>query len=664
MRLHNISDLAVWLAYLAIPCVLLYFARRRRDLPFRHVAWLFGAFIIACGTTHFMGYYTFHSPVYRLDGLIKAITAVVSWATVIALIPVTPRALAMRSPLELEREIASRKEAEAALQRAHDDLEVRVRARTEELAAANNSLQEEIAERRRTEEALREGEEQFRATFEQAAVGIAHVRTDGQWLRVNRKLCEIVGYTREELLPRTFQDITHPDDLAADLAYVRQMLAGEISTYSMVKRYFRKDGSVVWTNLTVSLVRHPSGEPKYFISVVEDITERRRLEEQLLQAQKLESVGRLAGGVAHDFNNLLTVILGNAELMEMEEEALDASVQESLRNITQAGEKAANLSRQLLAFARRQIIEPKIVNLNDLIVSLDNMLRRLIGENIELVMLPEEGLHSVKVDPGQFEQILVNLVVNARDAMPDGGKITIETQNATFDAEYARRHEDVTAGEYVMLAVSDTGTGMEEGIRLHIFEPFFTTKEKGRGTGLGLATVYGIVKQARGHIWLYSEVGKGTTFKIYLPSTTDERALASASPLIKDQSSGSETILLVEDESAVRALAARALRGRGYTVLEAINGEEALRVVRGREQEITLLVTDVIMPQMNGKDLAERLQALHPRLKVLYASGYTENTIVHHGVLEPGASFLSKPFTPTQLALRVREILDNRESRT
>ena len=515
----------------------------------------------------------------------------------------------------------------------------------------------DIHERKMAEQALRENEEQFRATFEQAAVGIAHVGLNGQWLRVNRKLCEIVGYSHDELLTCSFQDITHPDDLAADYAQLLQMLAGEISTYTMEKRYIRKGGALVWINLTVSLVHLPSGEPHYFISVVEDITGRKRLEEQLLEAQKLESVGRLAGGIAHDFNNLLTAILGYGELIE-DEFILEPRAQDYLHNMTLAAEKAAHLTGQMLAFARRQVIAPKVVELNGLILSLDKMLRRLIGEHIELVILPEEGLYAVRVDPGQFEQILINLVVNARDAMPDGGKITIETLNATLDADSDRLHDGVALGTYAVLAVSDTGTGIEEANRLHIFEPFFTTKEKGRGTGLGLATVYGIVKQAGGHIWLYSEPGQGTTFKIYLPRTTAPVETSTA-PSLPAPPGGVETILVVEDEPAVRTLAVQVLRARGYQVQEAINGEEALRLVKGREREIALLITDVIMPQMNGKELADRLQGIHPDLKILYASGYTENTIVHHGVLEPGVTFLSKPYTPTVLARKVREILDN-----
>jgi PAS domain S-box-containing protein len=504
--------------------------------------------------------------------------------------------------------------------------------------------------------ALSESEEQFRSAFEQAAIGIALIGNDYKWLRVNQKLCDMLGYTPEELMARDFPDITHPDDVNIGRAQVQQLLAGEIQTYTVELRNIRKDRAIIWIRLTVSLVRKPTGDPKYFISFLEDITHRRQLENQLLQAQKLESVGRLAGGVAHDFNNLLTAILGYAELAE-DRCRQDPTVCEYLQTVQHAAQRAAELTRQLLAFARRQHIEPRTINLNELILGLDKMMRRLIGEDIELVCLLEESVDCVRVDPGQFEQILINLVVNARDAMPDGGKITIETSNALLDEEYAQQHDGVTPGDYVVLAVSDNGTGMEEGIRLHIFEPFFTTKEKGRGTGLGLATVYGIVKQAGGHIWLYSEPGQGTTFRIYLPKS-DEAPEARIVLHAPEHRTGSETVLLVEDEPAVRALAVHALRARGYRVIEAMNGEEALRAMRGRETEIALLVTDVVMPQMNGKELADRMQAIHPGLKVLYASGYTENTIVHHGVLEPGVAFLSKPFTPAGLTRRVREVLD------
>ena len=377
--------------------------------------------------------------------------------------------------------------------------------------------------------------------------------------------------------------------------------------------------------------------------------------------------------VAHDFNNMLTAIVGYAKLAQEECESQEeaetqkesethAVILEHLNSITHAAESAANLTRQLLAFARRQVIEPKTVNLNTLVLSLEKMIRRLIGEHIELVILPAVDLSTVKVDTGQFEQILVNLAVNARDAMPDGGKITIETQNTTLDAEYALQPTEVAAGEYVLLTVSDTGTGMDEAVRLHIFEPFFTTKEQGRGTGLGLATVYGIVKQSGGHIWLYSEAGQGTIFKIYLPqmqdpplSLSEHTKAAEATPT--DLTRGTETLLVVEDEPALRALAVTALQKQGYIVLEAANGRQALQVAAEYPGSIHLLVTDVIMPQMGGKELAESLQSVRVGCEILYTSGYTDDAIVKHGVLEANVAFLQKHYSPTTLARKVREVL-------
>lgn len=470
---------------------------------------------------------------------------------------------------------------------------------------------------------------------------------------------KMYGYTAAEMIGQPIERLM-PPDRPYEISNLRERIAhGEsIPSYDTVR--LTRDGSLLDVSVTLSPIRDSPGHITGIATIEHDIRPRKRLEDQLLQAQKLESVGRLAGGVAHDFNNLLTVILGNAALAQ-EEGSLPSPLEEYLRNITQAVEKAAALTQQLLAFARRQVIEPRCVNLNDVILSLDKMLRRLITESIELVMLPAEHLNTVKVDPSQFAQILVNLVVNARDAMPQGGKITIETYNTTLDEDYSRHHDGVTPGEYVVFTISDTGGGMDEAIRLHIFEPFFTTKEKGRGTGLGLSTVYGIVKQAGGHIWLYSEVGEGTTFKIYLPRTSAVPETLGEADVDVEPGGGSETILLVEDEPNVRAFALQALQRRGYTVLEAMNGEEALRLVSGREEEIALLITDVVMPRMSGKELADRLQGLHPGLKVLYVSGYTENTIVHHGVLEAGIVFLSKPFTPSMLARRVRELLDDAE---
>ncbi|MCI0438009.1 MAG: ATP-binding protein [Chloroflexi bacterium] len=392
------------------------------------------------------------------------------------------------------------------------------------------------------------------------------------------------------------------------------------------------------------------------------VEELRRAQEQLVQAQKMESVGRLAGGVAHDFNNLLTPIMGYAQLGIMGLPPGNDRLRANLLEIQKAGERASNLTRQLLAFSRRQITEPKVLSLNNLIVDMDKMLRRLIGEDIELATLPDSALGMVEIDPGQMEQVLMNLVVNARDAMPIGGKITIETANVALDEEYARVNPGVSPGDYVALTVSDTGTGMTDEVKARIFEPFFTTKEDGKGTGLGLATCYGIAKQYGGHIAVYTELGHGTTFKVYLPRYKGE--VKPSAPARNDPAQmprGTETVLLVEDEDAVRKLAARVLEGQGYTVLEASNGEEALRLVEENpSQRIDLLLTDVVMPRMGGRELSERLREMTPELKVIYTSGYTDDAILRHGILTSEAIFTQKPFSPSALAVMVRNVLDDR----
>jgi PAS domain S-box-containing protein len=523
---------------------------------------------------------------------------------------------------------------------------------------ATCAISTDISESKQAVEALKETEQQFRATFEQAAVGIVHNTLDAKWLRVNQRFCDIVGYTREEILERTFQDLTHPDDFEIDFDNLRRLVEDEIQRYSMEKRYRHKDGTIIWIYLTVSLVRGSSGEPKYFISVVEDITNRKRVEEQLGHAQKLDSIGRLAGGIAHDFNNLLTAILGFTE-MAAERVSGDAETSEFLANTLHAGERAAALTRQLLAFARRQMIEPRVIDLNVLLLQLDKMLRRIIGEDIELIMLPEVPLWEVRADPSQVEQVIVNLAVNARDAMPEGGSLTIETRAVVLDEEYARQYAEVVPGEYVMLAVSDTGMGMTEEVKRHIFEPFFTTKGPGHGTGLGLATCYGIVKQSGGHLWFYSEPGKGSTFKVYIPRAQGVAAVTKED--IKHLAGGTETILLVEDEALVREFALRTLTDRGYKVLEAANGIDALAVASAYTEPINLLLNDVVMPHMGGKVLVEKVTLDRPNIAVLYTSGYTDQAIVHHGSLEEGVKFLQKPYTPSSLSRKVRETLDEME---
>ena len=385
-------------------------------------------------------------------------------------------------------------------------------------------------------------------------------------------------------------------------------------------------------------------------------THQRRLEEQLVQSQKMEGIGRLAGGVAHDFNNLLTAILGYAELMEPQLE--DEGLRSELREIRLAGERAAALTRQLLAFSRRQVMQPRTLDLNTVVSDVEKMLARLIGEDVTLVTRLDPALGSVEADPGQLEQVLMNLSVNARDAMPEGGTLTFETANAVLDADFVAVHPGALPGAYVVLTVTDSGTGMTDEVRGHAFEPFFTTKEKGKGTGLGLATAYGIVKQSGGYITVDSEAGRGTTFRIYLPRVEGTAAVTERTTISSLLPVGTETILLVEDEAGVRRLSLTVLETQGYVVLEAPSGDVALQVARSETGPIHLVVTDVVMPGMNGRELWDRLKVLRPDSRVLFMSGYTDDAIARHGVLEPGIAFLQKPFTPFSLAQKVREVLD------
>ncbi|MBI1945256.1 MAG: PAS domain S-box protein [Deltaproteobacteria bacterium] len=637
---------------------------------------------------------------------------------------------------------------------------------------------EVLTEQKRAEEALRQSEARFRATFEQAAVGIAHVSPDGSWLRVNQKLCDIVGYTREELLQRTFQDITHPDDLDRDLAFVRQVLAGDLATYTMEKRYRKKDGAIVWIELTVSLVRTPSGEPDYFISVVNDIDARKRaeqalaaktaelesyfddaldllcivdvdgrlrrmnkawaaflgtrredlegrhfadflhpddiepalraqhqllatgalesfsarcrcsdgsyrwvelrsrfagdtihvtarditeqrlaresaavLEEQLRVAQKMDAIGKLAGGVAHDFNNLLSVMLGYTTF------AVDAlregdPLRSDLKEVLDAGNRAAALTRQLLAFSRRQVLELEVLDVNAVAVEMEKMLSRLIGEHVRLELALDPALGTVKADKGQLEQVLMNLVVNARDAMLTGGTVTVRTASAAADQCPSG------LGPCVVLTVSDTGSGMDAATRARLFEPFFTTKERGKGTGLGLSTVYGIVKQSGGDVTVESEPGHGSTFRVFLPRADRPLSMPRTMTPTPRPTTGTETVLLVEDEEAVRRLTTRLLLRAGFNVLTAQHGGEALLLCERHVGDIHLVLTDVVMPQMSGPELAARLHALRPGLKVLYMSGYTDQEVGRHGLLEAGSRLIAKPFTAEILLRRLRDVLD------
>ncbi|MGV1098060.1 PAS domain S-box protein [Thiovibrio sp. JS02] len=657
----------------------------------------------------------------------------------------------------------------------------------------NRLRREQVAAR------LRAGEERMRLFFERQIVGMAITLPDKGWLQVNDQLCRMLGYSREELVGMAWPQLTHPDDLQADLRQFDRLLSGLIDEYSLEKRYLRKDGTILWADLSVGCVRLPDGRVDYVLALLADITERKlaeealreseeryrtlvnnipglayrclndehwtmlfcsdeiermagypaadfianavrsyasiifpedrlsveravreglaarrafaveyrllradgkviwahekgrgmydekgtllwrdgvvldiskrreaeeenkKLQSQLLQAQKMESVGRLAGGVAHDFNNMLQTILGYTDLSLV---AVDSGspLHENLVEIRKAAKRSADLTRQLLAFARKQTVTPRVLDLNDTVSGMLKMLQRLIGENIELVWMPGHELWPVRVDPSQIDQILANLAVNARDAIAANGRITIATENVVIDERYCRDNEGFAPGEYVLLAVSDDGCGMDQDILPYIFEPFFTTKELGKGTGLGLATIYGAVKQNNGCIRIDSKPGQGTAVAIYLPRFHSRPvARRREEDRMEEPPGGVETVLLVEDEEAILKLGKSILEGLGYTVLVATSPGEAIRLADEYAGDIHLLLTDVVMPEMNGRDLVELLSARRKNLRALYMSGYTADVIASHGVLAEGLCFVAKPFSVRELALKVREALAEKE---
>ncbi|MEO8593458.1 MAG: ATP-binding protein [Candidatus Solibacter sp.] len=520
--LNVISDVVIAASYYAIPFLLFYFVKRRRDVSFQGIFIAFGLFILACGSSHLMGAITVWVPTYRLEGVVKAITALASLATFVMLLPMMPRLIALPSPSQLAR--------------------------------VNDSLNREISERRAAEEEVH---------------------------RINEEL-------EERVLRRT--------------------------------------------------------------------AERLELEDQLLHSQKMEAVGRLAGGVAHDFNNLLTVILGYNEMVR-EHLRLNPAALEYAEEIRHAAERASSLTNQLLAFSRRQVAVPRVVDLNEIVEGIDKMLRRIIGEDVQLELRLAPGLPAVKVDPSHIDQVIMNLAVNSRDAMPEGGILTIETSVVQLTDAYAGHHIGVQPGRYVMLAVSDTGMGMDAATKLRLFEPFFTTKEKGKGTGLGLSIVYGIVKQNGGEILVYSELGRGTVFKIYLPAID-----AAAEALVRAGDGdvvvpATETVLLVEDDPQVRGLTRTILTRLGYRVFEADSADQAMNISATLVGPLDLLLTDVVMPQVNGTELARQMQAARPDVRVLYMSGYTDSGVIDQGMLSADTPFIQKPFTAELLNRKIREVL-------
>jgi two-component system cell cycle sensor histidine kinase/response regulator CckA len=520
----------------------------------------------------------------------------------------------------------------------------------------------DISERKKTEEALRRSETNFRSVIEDAPYGIYRASITGRFLQVNPALRKMLGYEAEKTLLE--------QDLATDIfrhggEYHRlaELLARTEEIKDLEMEWKKQDGSSITVRCSGRRINDESGAPAYFEVFAEDVSEKRVLEKQLRMAQKMEAIGRLSGGIAHDFNNLLGVIIGYSRVLK---KALspESVLFEHATEIEKAGQRAASLTKQLLAFSRQQILTPAVLNLNTLVSDMEKMLPRLLGEDVEVSLALEPELGSVKADQSQVEQVILNLAVNARDAMPSGGKLKVHTANVEIDQAYTRNHPGSKAGSYVLLSVTDSGAGMDAGTLAQIFEPFFTTKERGKGTGLGLATVYGIVKQSNGYIWVDSAPGKGSSFEIYLPRHASEPDAQIQTIVSEERLSGTETILLVEDAEPLRRLAQTFLEGSGFRVLSAGNGEEALEIAVGFAGIFDLLLTDVVMPGMNGRVLAEHLLPRRPGMKVLYMSGYSDSFIAGHGVLDPETHLLHKPFTEVDLIRSVRQALDGKKGPT
>jgi PAS domain S-box-containing protein len=553
----------------------------------------------------------------------------------------------------------------------------------------------DITARKRAVEAIRASEERFRSAFASAAIGMALTDLDGHILQVNQAYSQLTGYTLEELQSLTYKTLTHPDDLQANGRYLEKLLRGEAENVVFEKRYICKQSKVVWVRISASLRRDEQGKPVEILGLVEDITERKKAEEALAQltrdlearvhqrtaeleaanralreemdrrshielalveSRKTEAIGRLAGGVAHDFNNLITGIRGIVE--DLREQISSGPQHEDLTEVLKACQKAQAVTTQLLAFGRRQVVAPRVINLNHLVTDSEEFFRRLLREDIELRTTLDPGLASVRADQAQMEQTLHNLILNARDALPHGGRIEIATKNVELDENYSARRPDVKPGPYVMLEVSDTGQGMNPSTLERIFEPFFTTKGLGKGSGLGLPTVYGIVKQAGGDIAVTTEEGKGSRFKIYLPRVEEMAQNERRSPTRGTGPSGSETVLVVEDEEIVRRVATNALRKRGYNVLEASNGAAALKLLDEWQGTVDLLLTDIVMPGMNGRDLAHQVTGRRPETAVLFMSGHPHDIIAKRGAIDPNIAFIEKSFSSEMLTRKVREVLD------
>jgi signal transduction histidine kinase len=662
--LHAVSDSLTALAYYSIPAALVYFTLKRIDLEFRWMFVAFGVFILACGTTHVFAIWTLWNPDYGVAGLVKAATAVASLITAALLWRIMPQALAIPSKRQLEvancaleREIGERHKAETAVRELNAQLERRIRDRTADLERTNVRLQHEIVERQRHEKEIAAKSHLLETILESMDQGILVVGADGHIVTFNRRFVEL-----NDLPPDRF----HPGDSFED--FVRfNVVRGDHgpgdpeAIFALRLEAIRAAPNHPYErrvpNGTILEIRGAPMPGGGFVRTFTNVTAARQAEEQLRQSQKMKAIGQLTGGVAHDFNNLLTVILGNAEVLA---EALgqDTRLTRLVQAIDRAAQRCAELTQRLLAFARRQALAPTAINLSALVTDMDAMLHRSLGEDIDIERKLAGDLWNAMADPGQVENALLNLALNARDAMPDGGRLTIETANVRLDDHYAAKNPGVVPGAYVMLAVSDTGIGMTPDVLKRAFEPFFTTKETGKGTGLGLSMVYGFAKQSGGHVNIYSEPGQGTTVRLYLPRTEERPKVATTAAAITalDRGSG-ETVLVVEDDPVVRAFVVSQLKTNGYHVTAAHDGASALAMLEAHGP-VDLLFTDVVMPGgMNGRQLAEEAKRRQPGLKVLFTSGYAESVIVHQGKLDPGVSLLTKPYRIEDLLKKIRATL-------
>jgi PAS domain S-box-containing protein len=629
------SDISIGVAYFAIPIGLAALVIKRPELRFGWMFWLFALFILACGTTHFMDVWVLWHPDYAVQGVIKAFTAIASILTAALLWAILPKLQALPTPAQFRR--------------------------------ISDQLSDETSRHERTVEQLRRTEESFQLLVENVHdCAMFVLDPSGVVVSWNEGAQRIKQYQAAEIIGRHFACFYTPDDQDAGKPAQALETAARIGTCQEEGRRVRKDGTDFPADVSINPIRDQDGTLVGFAEITRDITRRKRAEQELEQAraalaqsQKMEAVGQLTGGIAHDFNNMLAAILGSLDLMELRQETFSLRANKMLGVIRRAADHGAELTRRLLAFSRKQALAPALTDINRLVSGMSELLRRTLGEAVTVETVMAGALWPAFVDPNQVESALLNLAVNARDAMPQGGRLTIETGNAFLEEDYARRHGDIPVGQYVFIAVSDTGSGMPADVLKHAFEPFYTTKAVGSGTGLGLSQVYGFVRQSGGHVELYSEVGRGTTAKLYFPrpdmeldfAAIEREAAADALQF------GTETILVVEDDEDVRSYSTNAARHLGYNVLEAADAHGAIAILDARP-DIRLLFTDVGLPGLNGRDLADHAKASRPELKIVFTSGYARSAIGNLGLLERGVLFLPKPFRIESLAQVLRSALD------